>query len=48
MNARVVGWRVGADLTARLREIVLGKEERHHIGEVGFQQPERTMSCIGG
>lgn len=37
-----------ADLAARLREIVLGKEDRHHIGEAGFQQPERTMSCIGG
>ena len=36
------------ELTARLREIVLGKEDRHHIGEPGFQQPERTMSCIGG
>lgn len=37
-----------ADLVARLRAIVLGKEDRHHIGEPGFQQPERTMSCIGG
>ncbi len=36
------------ELTARLRAIVLGKEDRHHIGEPGFQQPERTMSCIGG
>lgn len=32
----------------RLREIVSGKEERHHIGEEDFAQPERTMSCIGG
>ncbi len=24
------------------------KEDRHHIGEPGFVQPERTMSCIGG
>lgn len=24
------------------------KEDRHHIGEIGFVQPERTMSCIGG
>ena len=36
------------DLRARLIEIVLGKEDRHHIGEAGFVQPERTMSCIGG
>ena len=35
-------------LVAWLRMIVLGKEDRHHIGEAGFEQPERTMSCIGG
>lgn len=43
--------RGGADdvaLAERLREIVGQKEERHHIGEEGFVQPERTMSCIGG
>ena len=32
----------------RLQEIVWHKEERHHIGEPDFVQPERTMSCIGG
>src|SRR5205823_9536852 len=32
----------------RLQEIVRQKEERHHIGEPQFVQPERTMSCIGG
>ena len=32
----------------RLQEIVRQKEERHHIGEPDFVQPERTMSCIGG
>jgi len=32
----------------KLQEIVSGKEERHHIGEPDFVQPERTMSCIGG
>ncbi len=37
-----------ADLTDRLRAIVWQKEDRHHIGEPGFEQPERTMSCIGG
>lgn len=43
--------RAGADepaLARRLRQIVGLKEERHHIGEAGFEQPERTMSCIGG
>ena len=32
----------------RIREIVWQKEERHHIGEPEFVQPQRTMSCIGG
>lgn len=43
--------RAGADdesVARRLREIVGLKEDRHHIGEAGFQQPERSMSCIGG
>jgi len=35
-------------ITERLREIVAQKEARHHIGEEGFQQPDRTMSYIGG
>ncbi|MBI2925417.1 MAG: GTP 3',8-cyclase MoaA [Verrucomicrobia bacterium] len=37
-----------ADIAERLRGIVWQKEERHHIGEPDFVQPERTMSCIGG
>ncbi len=43
--------RNGADdaaLALRLAEIVGLKEDRHHIGEEDFVQPERTMSCIGG
>jgi cyclic pyranopterin phosphate synthase len=43
--------RAGADdeaMARRLREIVGLKEDRHHIGEEGFKQPERSMSCIGG
>ena len=31
-----------------LQGIVHLKEERHHIGEPDFVQPERSMSCIGG
>jgi len=31
-----------------LRKVVWKKEERHHIGEPEFEQPERSMSCIGG
>ena len=33
---------------AWLREVVLGKEPGHRIGQSDFVQPERTMSCIGG
>ncbi|MEW6160288.1 MAG: GTP 3',8-cyclase MoaA [Verrucomicrobiota bacterium] len=36
------------DLLEELRGIVWQKEERHHIGEPDFVQPERSMSCIGG
>lgn len=36
------------ELERRVREIVWQKEDRHHIGEPEFQQPERSMSCIGG
>ncbi len=35
-------------LIAWIRQVTLGKEERHHIGEQGFAQPSRPMSCIGG
>jgi cyclic pyranopterin phosphate synthase len=37
-----------SEVARRLRQIVGLKEDRHHIGEEGFVQPERTMSCIGG
>ena len=37
-----------ADIQQKLKEIVWQKEDRHHIGEPEFQQPERSMSCIGG
>lgn len=36
------------DLVNLLRDVVWQKEDRHHIGEEEFQQPERSMSCIGG
>jgi GTP 3',8-cyclase len=35
-------------IVEHLREIVWKKEPRHRIGEAEFEQPERTMSCIGG
>ena len=31
-----------------LRDVVLQKEARHHIGEPDFVAPSRSMSCIGG
>jgi cyclic pyranopterin phosphate synthase len=31
-----------------MKGVVWQKEERHHIGEPEFQQPDRSMSCIGG
>ena len=36
------------DLEALVRQAVRGKELRHHIDEIGFEQPARTMSSIGG
>jgi GTP 3',8-cyclase len=42
--------RVGTDaeLAAYIRMIVMRKEERHHIGEPGFEKPSRNMVHIGG
>ncbi len=35
-------------LAAYIRQVVLHKEERHHIGEPGFEKPSRNMVHIGG
>jgi cyclic pyranopterin phosphate synthase len=43
--------RSGADddeLETVLREAIWRKELKHHIGDRGFVQPDRTMSAIGG
>jgi cyclic pyranopterin phosphate synthase len=37
-----------SDLTGWLKDVVLQKEARHHIGEPDFVPPSRSMSCIGG
>ncbi|MBK5232399.1 MAG: GTP 3',8-cyclase MoaA [Thermoleophilia bacterium] len=37
-----------AGIEALIRNAVRGKELRHRINEAGFQQPDRTMSAIGG
>ena len=36
------------DLTDYIRQVVQGKEARHHIGEPGFEKPSRSMVHIGG
>jgi cyclic pyranopterin phosphate synthase len=36
------------ELEQMIRDAVWRKELKHHIGEPGFIQPERTMSAIGG
>ncbi len=37
-----------AQLEQIIRDAVWRKELKHHVGEPGFMQPERTMSAIGG
>jgi cyclic pyranopterin phosphate synthase len=37
-----------AELASYLRQVILHKEARHHIGEPGFQKPSRNMVHIGG
>jgi len=37
-----------AEVIEFIREAVLKKEARHHIGDTNFVQPVRTMSFIGG
>jgi cyclic pyranopterin phosphate synthase len=37
-----------AELEDTIRRAVWRKELKHHVGEPGFIQPERTMSAIGG
>lgn len=48
LKARLRNGSDDQELAAWLRDVVWHKEERHHIGEPGFEQPARTMSCIGG
>ena len=36
------------ELERVIRDAVWRKELKHHVGEPGFVQPERTMSAIGG
>ena len=36
------------ELTTYIRQVVMRKEARHHIGEAGFEKPSRSMVHIGG
>jgi cyclic pyranopterin phosphate synthase len=36
------------DMAGWIRNVVMGKEARHHIGEPGFLKPSRSMVHIGG
>jgi cyclic pyranopterin phosphate synthase len=36
------------ELAVYIRQVVMGKEARHHIGEPGFEKPSRSMVHIGG
>ena len=42
------GTATAAEIIEWLQAVVLKKEPRHHIGETDFEQPDRTMSAIGG
>ena len=48
LYGEMVGGGTDEELTTYIRRIVLRKEERHHIGEPGFQKPSRNMVHIGG
>jgi cyclic pyranopterin phosphate synthase len=37
-----------AELATYVRQVVMRKEARHHIGEPGFEKPSRSMVHIGG
>ncbi len=37
-----------AELRSYIRQVVMRKEARHHIGETGFEKPSRSMVHIGG
>jgi GTP 3',8-cyclase len=48
LRSRLRNGATDGELRDYLQEVVWQKEDRHHIGEPDFVQPERTMSCIGG
>jgi cyclic pyranopterin phosphate synthase len=48
LAGRMVRGASDEDLSDYIRQVVMRKEARHHIGEAGFQKPSRSMVHIGG
>jgi cyclic pyranopterin phosphate synthase len=48
LYGRMLNGGTDSELEAYIRSIVIRKEARHHIGEVGFEKPSRNMVHIGG
>jgi cyclic pyranopterin phosphate synthase len=48
LMGRMVRGMTDAAMETYIRDVVMGKEARHHIGEAGFQKPSRNMVHIGG
>ena len=48
LRSRLRGGESDDQIAAWLKQVVWGKEARHHIGEPDFVTPSRSMSCIGG
>src|SRR5204863_10195494 len=48
LRSRLRGAASDLEIGEYLKEVVLQKEARHHIGEPDFVPASRSMSCIGG
>jgi cyclic pyranopterin phosphate synthase len=48
LAGRLMRGATDADMEKYIRNVVMGKEARHHIGEEGFEKPSRSMVQIGG
>ncbi|GAA3759918.1 GTP 3',8-cyclase MoaA [Terriglobus aquaticus] len=48
LHGRMLRGASTSEMREYVRSVVLGKEERHHIGEAGFLKPSRSMVHIGG
>ena len=48
LHGRMVRGGTNSDLQSYIRQVIMEKEARHHIGEPGFEKPSRSMVHIGG